>query len=271
MKTFSDRLQKKRQSLLQVYDAEDLHALRVNLRRMRSRLKQISGKEARQLRHDLGVLASATGAARDWDTLVLNARWLLTDKQFEQIAPCLERQQQTAHDSVMQMLQSETWSSTMKQWARQERQHRQLQKKTAGQSQRGLSHVLEKLAMARRETLSRDDNKRWHKLRIAIKDLRYQLDATPKKERSTRIRDMLDLCKELQVELGEWHDTVVHDQLLRSIESGDDDSGQAPPPDALHTLREAIERRGRAHLDQADSRLGEARVLALLTPTTDRV
>jgi CHAD domain-containing protein len=271
MKSLSRRLEKKRQRLLQDYDAEHLHALRITLRRMRSRLKQIPGKEARHLRRDLSVLAGATNAARDWDTLVKSAGNLLPEEQFQQLAPWLEAEQKSARDRVTQMLQSEKWASALKQWRHQEKEHHQLREETAGYAKHDLSRTLQELITARDKALSRDDDKRWHKLRIAIKDLRYQLDATPKKKRSGGDRKILALCKQLQVDLGEWHDTVVHAQLLDKIAFAGDPTRRAPPRDALESLQRAIAQRGSAQIQQARSRLGQAEVLSVLMPPAEGV
>ncbi len=89
----------------------------------------------------------------------------------------------------------------------------------------------------------------WHRLRIAIKDLRYTLDSVPLAERDARLKKALKLCKRLQEYLGDWHDTVVHLQLLRELV----DRGDAPADDdslqVVAQWRVAVEREGHACLD----------------------
>ena len=87
MKKLTRRLEKRRRALLDHYDEEDLHQLRITLRRMRGRLEGTDDKERRQLRKDLGALADTTNPARDWDTLALYARARLNTRQFESLAP----------------------------------------------------------------------------------------------------------------------------------------------------------------------------------------
>ena len=72
---------------------------------------------------------------------------------------------------------------------------------------------------ASRRALAWEDETSWHKLRIAIKNLRYTLDqACPDQEKQTPEETALRLlCKRLQTELGDWHDTVVHRGLLAQL------------------------------------------------------
>jgi len=75
LENLSGSLQKKRLSLLETYDAEDLHQLRVGLRRMRSHLKSRSGSKARSLRHQLGTLADAYDPETDVEKLKAVRDW----------------------------------------------------------------------------------------------------------------------------------------------------------------------------------------------------
>lgn len=271
MKTLSRRLEKKRKLLLDNYDAEALHALRVTLRRMRSRLKQIPGEQARQLRRELGALADATNSARDWDTLLINARCILSAEQFAQLAPWLEKQQSDAHQRVIHTLQSETWTATAGHWARHEKKHPQAREQQTGCSGQDLSRTVRAVLKAGRKAVEYNDDKRWHRLRIAIKDLRYQLDATPKKVRSATDRDILTLCRQLQVELGEWHDTIVHDKLLLDIAYTMDPASHPQACAALDSLREGILQRGRRDIEQARTGLNQLQALLTVSPATERV
>lgn len=268
MKLLSRRLEKKRRSLLRRYDAENLHALRVTLRRMRSRLKQIPGKKARKLRRDLGVLADATNGARDWDTLMINAERSLSRQQYAALAPLLKNQQGAAHDRVLAMLQSKEWSAAVRRWVKYEQRKAQLQEDGDSDSARELARTQQKLLTAKAKAFSHNDDTHWHKLRIAIKDLRYQLDVTPKNARSAKEREILTLCKALQVDLGEWHDTVVHRQLLRGLT----DRLQAAPGlttarDSLASLVEALQQQGRDYIEQVRSRLEQAQ--SVLVPEAE--
>ena len=59
-----------------------------------------------------------------------------------------------------------------------------------------------------------DEPRAWHKLRIAIKDLRYSLNSLSQ----TDVDEPIELCKRLQDLLGTWHDSIIHHQLLQIVD-----------------------------------------------------
>ena len=266
MKNLERKLIKRRDALLRRYDEEDLHQLRITLRRMRSRLKQHSGGKVLNLRRDLGLLAETTNAARDWDTLIVRARKILPEEQFEHLLPRLEQYQQAARQRVLVMLESREWMSAIKRWRQFLDEQRREQSGVNEDREVDLSKILKHVSRARLKALSRDDEKRWHKLRIAIKELRYALDATPKKVRTKQVTDIIGLCKALQEDLGDWHDTVVHGQLLLELTDSLDPVSQPMIADALDILRESIARRGRNKLERVTSTLQKRKTIKALSP-----
>ena len=69
--------------------------------------------------------------------------------------------------------------------------------------------------------LASGDDHDWHKLRIAVKEVRYQAEsgvggapANPEQA------ELIEQCKPLQSMLGGWHDCVVQLQILDELESG---------------------------------------------------
>ena len=210
------KLRKKRRALLRRYDEEELHQLRIELRRLRGFLKQKTGKKARRLRCDLGKLADATSAARDWDTLVANAQRTIEPGDLALLQQCLQARQSDAHEPVLRMLQEEQWSPEIKKVDRYIRKH------TGGDSARkrleALSRSKERVATRASRARSTNDPRHWHKLRIACKDLRYMLDITPKDARGLDVATELQQCKRLQSHLGAWHDTVVHQAMVRQLQ-----------------------------------------------------
>jgi CHAD domain-containing protein len=266
VKNLERKLIKRRDALLQCYDEEHLHQLRITLRRMRSRLKQQSGKKNRNLRRDLGLLAETTNAARDWDTLVLRARNILPEEQFEYLLPRLEHYQYAAHQQVLVMLESREWMSAIKRWRQFLDEERREQAEVEDDRGRDLSKILRQVSSARLKALSQNDEKRWHKLRIAVKELRYALDATPKKKRTKSAAKTIELCKALQEDLGEWHDTVVHGQLLLELADSLDPVSQPAVADALDILRTSIAQRGRDKLERVTLTLQKPKTGKALSP-----
>lgn len=272
MKKLSKQLAKQRRRLLQCYDDEDLHQLRIRLRRMRGRLKQIPGKQARRLRQELGLLAEATNAARDWDTLHAHAMELLPPEQFQHLQTRLQLQQQAAHETVLVMLQSAAWRAAIKQWNWLEN-HGQLTEHRAegssGQIKNAIQRARQRVDSARKKAMAKGGDRRWHKLRIAIKDLRYCLDETPKKARSCQDQKIILQCKQLQEDLGSWHDTVTHRRLLEELADNTDPIHYPLVADALDTLDTAIREEQDRVLGEVKAMLQQPDTLLAITPVTE--
>jgi CHAD domain-containing protein len=266
MKKLTRRLEKRRRALLERYDEEDLHQLRITLRRMRGRLEGAGDKELRQLRKDLGALADTTNAARDWDTLALYARTRLSVRQFETLAPWLRQQQQTAHTLVLELLESDQWHEILARW----KDYSPDTVDTASQYntaiEEGLPDAMQRVSVARVRALDRERDRDWHKLRIAIKELRYRLDEQPKEERDRQVRQTLSLCKQLQEELGSWHDTVVHRQLLHGADQRNGTALEPETVSTLETFEEKLIRHGEECLDRVRAMLIEPSVERALSP-----
>jgi CHAD domain-containing protein len=257
MKKLSRRLEKRRRSLLEHYDQEDLHQLRITLRRMRGRLKGEGGKKLQHLRRDLGTLADATNAARDWDTLEDHARSLLNPRQYASLAPCLRRHREAAHTRVMELLVSDLWKNALSRWEKFALDS--VRDADSHQSpKRARRRILAKLSRARARALEHESERYWHKLRIAIKELRYHLDEQPKAGRSQQVRQQISLCKQLQEELGNWHDTVIHRQLLA------DASGDAEA--VLQLFERKLAREGEECLERIRAMLVDPAVEQVLSP-----
>jgi CHAD domain-containing protein len=254
VKKMARRLKKRRHSLLHDYHHEDLHQLRITLRRIRSLLKQVPGRKARQLRRDLGQLASTTNAARDWDTLAIYAQDKLTQEQFSQLQPRLEERQAVTHQRVRKMLRSKKWSAAAKQWKEFTRDE-DLGSNSPSYTRDKLSRVSQRAASAGRRALSRGDDKSWHKLRIAIKELRYTLDNLPKHSRDPETVKTLAWCKRSQEDLGAWHDTVVHRQLSNALADSREPPADINAVNAMNTLCQIIEQEGHDCLERVRSTL----------------
>jgi CHAD domain-containing protein len=263
------RLETLRSSLLAGYHDEDLHQLRVTLRRMRSSLRDRPGGEARDLRQQLGALACATNSARDWDTLVASAGGLLRPEQYRALQALLHDRRETAHVEVYRMLHSHRWLAALRCW--------QTLVHTTGVAADSrdiapgkLDTKLQRAAAAGRKAIARDDDRSWHKLRIAIKELRYKLDSfTPntfnpdsvtRRPQESFNAGLLDECKTLQTLLGDWHDTVVHRQLLDGLADQGLLEPATPPGRAASAMQQALVIQGRQSLEQIKRRLRQGQL-----------
>jgi len=234
------RLKALHSALLAGYSEEDLHQLRVTLRRMRSALRKVALDDARELRRELGALARATNSARDWDTLVASAQDQLEPAQLRALLPLLEECRQGARAQVYSVLRSQQWCAALARWD----DLADITEMAVGCqaiASRELDSILQRVNAAGRKAMIRDDAGRWHKLRIAIKELRYTLDSLPQVagEPLTAAR-LLDECKSLQSLLGAWHDTVVHQQLLDELGARESFDASTSAGVAAQALQQAL-------------------------------
>jgi CHAD domain-containing protein len=254
VKKLSRRLETKRQSLLASYDDEQLHKLRITLRRMRSYLKRQSGSKARRLRGELAGLADQTNPARDWDTLVTHARSTLDPQEFERVQPVLEGQRARTHRQLARTLESKRWFKVTRRWNRFTAKHLPPQP-SPGAAPDAVDKTMRRVEAARRGALSSNKDKQWHKLRIAIKDLRYTLDNIPAKLRDDATQNMLAHCKSLQDDLGNWHDAVQHRRLLLNFLQEQEQGLAEPVKQALIRLCQAFKQEREARLEHVRSTL----------------
>lgn len=244
----------RRTALLERYDAQDLHQLRINLRRLRSHLQGRSGKQARLLRHQLGGLADATNAARDWDTLVERAHRELGPRQLQRLEPLLRARQDAAHLPVAAMLRSPRWHEALAGWHKYTERH-----PPAGRGKKARRAAIKRSEEAVRRAWARaqavDSERSWHRLRIAIKQLRYRLEAEHKKSRSAQMQATLRQCRRLQDHLGAWHDVAIHRQLIRELALQCRAGREQGILALLRRWCDNVERQGRRHLAAARSEL----------------
>jgi CHAD domain-containing protein len=244
------RLHVKRRALLRHYDDNALHQLRVALRRLRSLLRHVDTQRAGELRHSLGQLADATNAARDWDTLLLRARESLRPREFRRVQPILQQHRAESHGPVLEMLRSAAWAQAVDELGCFIEQGGLV---TAGATATGaeITRAKDEVRRAWCKVQAEDDNKHWHKLRLAIKELRYTFDSAPRDSLSAPMPKTLRHCKRLQETLGAWHDTVVHLHSVRELAMGLDSAAESELHDMLKRWCKRMEREGRNALAEA--------------------
>ena len=241
-KKISRNLKSRRKALLEKYEDEDLHQLRINIRRARALLKSQSDKPSAALRKDWGRLAQKTNAARDWDTLAIYAAGVLPSPHWRTLQPLVEAYRHQAHEKVLETLRSPGWHTTQSRW----------NKLVKGSGTKafaevtlvgGNRNVAKRALKAGRRAMTRGDERGWHKFRIAIKNLRYRLDYSSLKgdRRKDKLKAIKKICKQLQDELGNWHDTVIHRNLLAQIADDPEVGGDTEVKAALGALAAAID------------------------------
>jgi len=242
-------MQVKRRSLLRRYDDDALHQLRVALRRLRSQLRHIDTDEAKALRRELGQLAAATNPARDWDTLARRAQESLKPRDLQRVRPWLRENRAASHRQVLDMLRSQAWAQAvgrLEDWIGRAGLDPVLDP-PGGEE---IAHALREVRRAWDKARPGDDTRRWHKLRLAIKELRYTFDSVPRNSPAAPKPKTPRHCRQLQDLLGAWHDTVVHAHMVRAYASALDPEVDGKLQDALWDWCRRIEREGRDTLDE---------------------
>lgn len=203
----------RRKALLKEYSEYDLHQLRVAVRRLRSLLRFEEQPQAWQLRREWGYLISHTNPARDWDTLASRIDELPEDQQPVGLMSAVERHRNECWQQVLDSLRDDSWEATRK------RTEAYLDEAIDGsreppEPEQVIADASARVNHAWERAREHADARSWHKLRIAIKDLRYSLDSL----QGGSVREPIELCKLLQQELGTWHDSIVHRDLLKQLD-----------------------------------------------------
>jgi len=257
----SREAEERRQALLRRYSDEDLHRLRVCLRRMRSFLKQRRGSHAQLLRHRLGELADATNAARDWDTLLLRARDELGPMQYTLLEHRLYARCKDTQEQALKMLTSHRWTQVLKDWERYLRRHRPAPA-AGNQKPVRTTECVDAVERAWQRVQAVGSDRNWHRLRIAVKELRYHLESVAMTKRDHEAEKVLRRCKRLQEDLGAWHDTAVHRQLVLELALEFRPDTEQKALKLIHRWCARMERQGKHFLQSARAELATENWLA---------
>jgi CHAD domain-containing protein len=209
----TDTLESASKALLADYEPQRLYAFRVAARRIRSILKQIDNHRSRGLRKTWGGFAAVTGSARDWDVFVDSAGSLLDADDLGKFSDINRQRIESSHEAVVEMLRSAHWSRHLADW----KQFLESAPETSfdpGAARSALELALQKSFRRRLHAMENDCDHRWHKYRIAVKEVRYVAEANPNLDGAKRVAES---CKPLQTMLGDWHDTVVQLNLLEEL------------------------------------------------------
>ena len=242
------KLTAKRKALLRAYNVEDLHQLRVNIRRARTLLKQSPGKYATANLKEWSKLANRTNAARDWDTLAIFAAGALHSRHWQSLRPLVEDYRGRARRKVRAALESDRWETSLHHWQKLAKQLKK-GKSNSGRPDRSSQDAAHRALRAGHRALKKNNDSSWHKFRIAVKNLRYTLEGSGGEEGQTDLKATKRLCKSLQDGLGDWHDTVVHKSLLDSIATDPRVTASPDVGTALAALEAIIEARRAACLE----------------------
>ena len=205
-----------RQRLLDGYQPTDLHQWRVHIRRIRSLMKYLPAYRDRALRAAWRELFVVSNPARDWDVFTLAIPTLLPPAAATALTEALDPIVQKHHGRVLEMLASRRWQEHLDEWRAF---LEDLADPPPSLPPEVAQEVLAQAARARALALKEDARDAWHRLRIAIKNLRYVIDAIQQTAESggqPRLETLIEECKALQDILGDWHDCMVQLELIEA-------------------------------------------------------
>ncbi|MGW3998982.1 CHAD domain-containing protein [Amycolatopsis sp. NPDC004772] len=219
-------------------DPEDLHQMRVALRRMRSVLKlsgELVGDGAEPVRAELGWLGQSLGEVRDYDVLIGHLREVIADFEVRDQAPGRRlvskfvTERATAKRRLTRALSSARYSTLLREVSLLTRAE------TVAPSDRphdliaGLAKPHRKLTKAVGALPADPPDDDLHALRIHGKKLRYAAElaqTSAKKKQAAKIKRLLKATKDFQTVLGDHQDAVLAAERMRSVlESADGPMG----------------------------------------------
>jgi len=227
----SNDLHAAREALREDYDETRLYNLRVASRRIRSILKHDDAEQARSFRKAWGSFVAVTGNARDWDVFLTCAEEILDAPSFARFREVNQSEIEASRQAVIDMLGSLAWQKHLNAWEAFLQNADDRRADSGGGA--ALSLALEQANRRLRKAMAKDTDRRWHKFRIAVKEVRYVAEANPDLPEHAVITSA---CKELQTLLGDWHDTVVQREMLARL-----------PPDPVHSELETLILRRKHH------------------------
>ncbi|EOD67307.1 CHAD domain-containing protein [Amycolatopsis vancoresmycina] len=209
-------------------DPEDLHQMRVALRRMRSVLKlsgKLVGDGAEPVRAELGWLGQSLGEVRDHDVLIGHLREVIADFEVRdqaagrRLVSKFVSERAAAKRRLTRALSSARYSTLLREVSLLTRAE-----SAAAEAPHdlvtGLAKPHRKLAKAVAALPADPPDDDLHALRIHGKKLRYAAElaqTSAKKKQAARIKVLLKATKDFQTVLGDHQDAVIAAERMRSV------------------------------------------------------
>ena len=220
-------------------DPEDLHQMRVALRRMRSVLKlsgRLVGDGAEPVRAELGWLGQSLGEVRDHDVLIGHVREVIADFEVRdqpagrRLVSLFVTERAAAKRRLTRALSSARYSTLLQEVSLLTRG---APASTAAEERHdlvaGLAKPHRKLSKAVRALPADPPDDDLHALRIHGKKLRYAAElaqTSAKKKRAKRIKKLIKATRDFQTVLGDHQDAVIAAERMRTVlETADGEVG----------------------------------------------
>jgi CHAD domain-containing protein len=212
-------------------DPEDLHQMRVALRRMRSVLKlsgTLVGAGAEPVRAELGWLGQSLGEVRDHDVLIGHLREVIAGFEVRdqaagrRLVSRFVTERAAAKRRLTRALSSARYSTLLREVSLLTHDQ-ELPSATSAKPHdliAGLAKPHRKLAKAVRALPADPPDDDLHALRIHGKKLRYAAElaqTSARKKQAARIKVLLKATKDFQTVLGDHQDAVIAAERMRTV------------------------------------------------------
>jgi triphosphatase len=228
-----------------VGQAEGVHQMRVAARRLRAALSavkpMIPAKHYGRIVGELKWLAGVLGPARNWDVFAMDllepvGRALSAERDLKRLTEVTELRRRAAYESVKEVIESERYTATMLRlgrWFETCGWRDQPASERAALLFATISDVAPGL-MERRWRQTRKRSRQFgklspgerHKLRIALKKLRYTMEFLEDLFDKSEVKAMAKRLKPLQEDLGHMNDLMTAHDLVEEIARHVNESGR---------------------------------------------
>lgn len=224
-------------------DVDAVHDARVTVRRLRAALRALGARAAlTEADRQASALQDALGELRD---LQLRVQWLEEEGSTASLA---KRERQALPERVEAARQAVAgWRKQGLPTLREAMQAHQDERVLARVARKRLDRHRRRVRKAERALEKTPEAETFHRLRIALKKLRYEVEvwqvAAPKETRS-----LLGHMAHLQSLLGDLHDVDVH---LEWLSDGAGDEAVAPVIEEARRQQRKLRRKAEKALDEA--------------------
>lgn len=199
-------------------ESEGVHQMHIGLRRLRVALKLFK-HQSDELETELGWLSELLGNARDWDVLLRKTLPAANVSSYE-IETLAEKAQKRAYISLRTALSSQRYQRlllSLGAWL--ESDYQSPHKTLSSFAHKKLRKVFEKLCQ--HKNLSGLSPEQRHKVRIAVKNMRYSTDffaaLCKNKKLMRKQQDFLGKLSHLQKLMGVMNDIATTEKLLAQL------------------------------------------------------
>ena len=217
-------------------NAEGIHQMRVAVRRLRSMLvavrSMLPAKQYQWLKDELNWISGSLGPARDWDVFIMDLlapirSVLHTELELGNLVEMATQRQQAAYTAARSTIASRRYSEAILKTVRWFETHRWRDQPVSEHSAPLFSTIAEiappiierrwRQAMRRSKHFAGSSLDERHRLRIALKKLRYTIELLESLFEAASVKALVKRVKGLQEGLGHLNDVATAQRLITEL------------------------------------------------------